>query len=90
MAIQATQVGGKESRSVRRKLIALHVKEQDFLRRRFERAKSEDDLPKDADAADLARFITAVGQGMTVQAINGASRDDLFRLADMALRAWPK
>ena len=34
--------------------------------------------------------LPAVGQGMTVQAINGASRDDLLRLADMALRAWPK
>jgi AcrR family transcriptional regulator len=90
MTIQAAQVGGKESGSVRRKLIALRVKEQDFLRRRFKRAKSEGDLPKHADAADLARFITAVGQGMTVQAINGASRDDLLRLADMALRAWPK
>jgi AcrR family transcriptional regulator len=90
MTIQAAQVGGKESGSVRRKLIALRVKEQDFLRRRFKRAKSEGDLPKHADAADLARFVTAVGQGMTVQAINGASRDDLLRLADMALRAWPK
>ncbi|MGD0227365.1 MAG: hypothetical protein ABSF71_33995 [Terriglobia bacterium] len=47
-------------------------------------------MPKDADAAGLARFITAVGQGMTVQAINGASRNDLLRLADMALRASPK
>ena len=90
MTIQAAQVGGKESLSVRRKLIALRVKEQDFLRRRFKRAKSGGDLPKHADVADLARFITAVGQGMTVQAINGASRDDLLRLADMALRAWPK
>ena len=90
MTIQAALVGGKESRSIRRKLIALRVKGQGSLRRRFERAKSEGDLPKHVDAADLARFISAVGQGMTVQAIDGASRDDLFRIADMALRAWPK
>ncbi len=90
MTIQAGLVGGKDSRPVRRKLIALRVKGQDLLRRRFERAKLEGDLPKHADAADLARFITAVGQGMTVQAINGASRNDLLRLADMALRASPK
>ena len=44
---------------IRRKLIALRVEEQDALRRRFERAKSEGDLPNDADAADLARLITA-------------------------------
>jgi len=90
MTIQAALAGGVEGEPVRRKLIALRVKEQDALRRRFERAKSEGDLPNDADAADLARFVTAIYQGMTVQAINGASREDLLRLADTALRLWPK
>ena len=86
MTIQAALASGVEGEPIRRKLIALRVKEQDALRRRFERAKSEGDLPNDADAADLARLITALYQGMTVQAINGASREDLLRLADPALQ----
>jgi AcrR family transcriptional regulator len=90
MTIQAALAGGVESEPIRRRLIALRVKEQDALRRRFERAKSEGDLPNDADAADLARFVTALFQGMTVQAINGASREDLLRLSDTAFRIWPK
>jgi AcrR family transcriptional regulator len=90
MTIQAALASGVESEPIRRKLIALRVKEQDALRRRFKRAKSEGDLPNDADAADLARFVTAVFQGMTVQAINGASREDLLRLSDTALRIWPE
>jgi AcrR family transcriptional regulator len=90
MTIQAALAGGVEGEPVRRKLIALRVKEQDALRRRLERARSEGDLRNDADAADLARFVTAIYQGMTVQAINGASREDLLRLADTALRLWPK
>jgi AcrR family transcriptional regulator len=90
MTIQAALAGGVEGEPIRRKLIALRVKEQDALRRRFERAKSEGDLPSDADAADLAQFVTAIYQGMTVQAINGASREDLLRLSDTALRIWPK
>ncbi len=90
MTIQAALAGGAEGEPIRRKLIALRVEEQDALRRRFERAKSEGDLPNDADAADLARLITALYQGMTVQAINGASREDLLRLSDTALRIWPK
>jgi AcrR family transcriptional regulator len=88
MTIQAALAGGMEGEPIRRKLIALRVKEQDALRRRFERAKSEGDLPNDADAADLARFVTTLFQGMTVQAINGASREDLLRLSDTALRIW--
>jgi hypothetical protein len=83
-------VGGVEGERVRRELVALRVKEQDALRRRFERAKSEGDLPNDADAADLARFVTTIYQGMTVQAINGARREDLLRLAETALRIWPQ
>ena len=90
MTIQAALAGGVEGEPIRRKLIALRVREQDALRRRFERAKSEGDLPSDADAADLAQFVTAIYQGMTVQAINGASREDLLRLSDTALRIWPK
>ena len=90
MTIQAALAGGVEGEPIRRKLIALRVKEQDALRRRFERAKSEGDLPSDADAADLAQFVTAIYQGMTVQTINGASREDLLRLSDTALRIWPK
>ena len=90
MTIQAALAGGVEGEPIRRKLIALRVKEQDALRRRFERAKTEGDLPSHADAADLARFVTAIYQGMTVQAINGASRADLFRLSDTALRIWPR
>jgi AcrR family transcriptional regulator len=90
MTVQAALASGVEGEPIRRKLIALRVEEQDALRRRFERAKSEGDLPNDADAADLARLITALYQGMTVQAINGASRENLLRLSDTALRIWPK
>lgn len=90
MTVQAALASGVEGEPIRRKLIALRVEEQDALRRRFERAKSEGDLPNDADAADLARLITALYQGMTVQAINGESRENLLRLSDTALRIWPK
>jgi AcrR family transcriptional regulator len=89
MTIQAALVGGKESQPVREQMIALRVQGQESLRQRFERAQREGDLAKSADASDLARFITAIFQGMTVQAINGASREELHRLAETALRAWP-
>ena len=62
--------GGVEGEPIRRKLIALRAKEQDALRRRLERAQSVGDLPSDADAADLARFVTALFQGTTEQAIS--------------------
>ena len=90
MTIQAALVGGKESQALREKLIALRLRSQQALRQRFERAQEEGDLAKTEDASDLARFITAIFQGMTVQAINGAGLEELLRLAKIALRAWPK
>jgi AcrR family transcriptional regulator len=90
MTIQAALAGGVEGQPIRKCLIALRVKEQEALRQRFERAKLDGDLPNEVDAADLARFVTVIYQGMTVQAINGASREQLLRLSDTALRTWPK
>jgi AcrR family transcriptional regulator len=60
------------------------------LRRRFERAARDGELPKDADPAGLARFVATVLQGMSVQASGGATRAELRRVAETAMRAWPR
>jgi hypothetical protein len=60
------------------------------LRRRLQRAKREGNLPKNADSAELAHYVMTVVRGMAVQSAGGASRDQLHRVAQIALRAWPK
>jgi AcrR family transcriptional regulator len=60
------------------------------LRRRLQRAKREGDLPKNTDPAELAHYVMTVVRGMAVQSAGGASRDQLHRVAQIALRAWPK
>ena len=57
---------------------------------RIARAVEEGDLPADSDPADLARYIATIIQGMAVQAAGGASREELQRVAEMALRTWPE
>ncbi len=46
-------------------------------------------LPADTDARVLAVFTAAVVQGMSQQARDGASRDELRAVAEAAMRAWP-
>ncbi len=46
-------------------------------------------LPEQADSAALAAFYAAVIQGMSTQACDGASHEDLTRVVDLALKAWP-
>jgi AcrR family transcriptional regulator len=60
------------------------------LRERLERARDEGELPADFDAADYARFIITVMEGMAVRAAEGASRSDLHKVAETALRTWPR
>ncbi|MEV6930067.1 TetR/AcrR family transcriptional regulator [Dactylosporangium sp. NPDC051485] len=42
-----------------------------------------------AGAAGFARYLAAVVQGMSQQARDGATREDLELIAQAALRAWP-
>jgi AcrR family transcriptional regulator len=80
---------GDEAEPIRRELVARRKKADDALRARFERAVAEGDLPADADAGDLARYVVTVVRGMAVQAASGATREELQRVADMVLRNWP-
>ena len=59
------------------------------LRRRLQDAKASGDLPPDADPDELASYLLSLRWGMAVEAQSGASRRDLYRIADRALRAWP-
>ena len=89
LAVQGALACGDAADSVRRELAARRAAGEAALRRRFERAKADGDLPADSDPADLARYVTTVVHGMSVQAAGGASREELRRVVAMALRAWP-
>jgi len=76
--------------SVRKEVAARRDASEAALRRRFQQAKREGDLPKNADPGDLAGYVMTVVRGMAVQSAGGASSDQLRRVAQIALRAWPK
>lgn len=46
-------------------------------------------LPPDTDAVGLARYIGAIIAGMSQSARDGASRAELAKVAELAMRAWP-
>jgi len=75
--------------SVRKEAAARRAASEAALRRRLQRAKREGDLPKNSDPGELAGFVMTVVRGMAVQSAGGASSDQLRRVAQIALRAWP-
>ncbi|MGA5217129.1 TetR/AcrR family transcriptional regulator [Streptomyces cinereoruber] len=60
-----------------------------FFEARIRRDVEAGELPADADPRALARFSGAVLQGMSQQARDGATAEELAAVAEAAMRAWP-
>ena len=88
--VQGALACGKDADCIRRELISRRAAGEVEIYQRLKRAKAEGDLPPDSNPADLARFVATVTQGMAVQAAGGATRAELERVAQTALRAWPR
>jgi AcrR family transcriptional regulator len=89
LMVQAALACGEAAEPVRKELAARRLALEAAVRTRFERAQAEGDLSATADAAALAGFVVTVLRGMAVQAAGGTSREELQRVAEVALTAWP-
>jgi AcrR family transcriptional regulator len=89
LLVQGIAGAGEHAQCIRDELNARRAATQKAMRDRLKQAKDDGELPEDADPAALARYFSTVTQGMAIQAAAGASRKELERVADMALRAWP-
>ena len=89
MIVSGALACGAEGEPVRQELIRLRQAAVMILRERFERGIREGDLPKRTDSATLARYVVTVLNGMAVQAVSGATGDELRKVARLALESWP-
>jgi AcrR family transcriptional regulator len=90
LAVQGALACAEGHDAVQRDATALRTAGEAAIRARLERARKEGDLPAAADPADLAKYLTVLSHGLAIQAAGGATKRQLQRVADMALRAWPK
>ena len=88
--VQSALACGDKSKAIRNDLILRRDAGEKSVRLRLKRAQAEGDLPRDANPADLARYVVTVIQGIAVQAAGGATRNELRRVIENALRAWPQ
>jgi AcrR family transcriptional regulator len=89
LTVNGAIASGDDAEPVRQALNAHRTAGLALLRRRFEQAKAQRDLPKDSDPGALARFLAAVVYGMAVLASGGASRKELEQVIRTAMKAWP-
>lgn len=89
LAVKGMAACSETEGPVREEIDKIKAEYETAMRGRIERAKTEGELPPDADPEDLMRYLTTIVQGMAIQASTGASIDDLRRVAATALKAWP-
>lgn len=89
MIVQGALSCGEGAAMIQQELIANRQAFEDALRQRFELAQAQLDLPQDASPAELAKYVTTIHQGMSVQSTSGATREELMAVVQMALKNWP-
>ena len=80
---------GSEAQSIREEVLQRGRLVQQTLIARLERAIEEGDFHGPADAEAIARYLSAVLQGLAVQAGAGATRQELERVVETTLAMWP-
>jgi AcrR family transcriptional regulator len=89
LTIQGGMACGSGAESVRQTMIAWRKAGLSRLQKRLQRAHEEGDLATDVNPKDLARYILIVMNGLGVQAANGATKTEMTRAVEMALRSMP-
>jgi AcrR family transcriptional regulator len=89
LMVQGGLACGEAAESVRVELAARRTAAEMAIRERFKRARQEGELPASVDPTDLAAFVVTVIRGLSVQAAGGAGAEELRRVAELAMRAWP-
>jgi AcrR family transcriptional regulator len=86
-SVQAALACGIDAEPIQQAMVEWRKAGEETLRKRFVMARRAGELPRDISPADFARFIATVMAGLAVQAVNGASRNEMKRTADLALNA---
>ena len=87
--VQSILSCGDEADGLRREMNKRRAAGEPMWRARFARAIAEGELPKSTNATDLAKYLMVVTHGLAVHAASGATREQLERVARIALHAFP-
>jgi len=78
-----------EHRSLAKRVADMRTQRARAIADRLEKAIDAGELPKTVDARSMADFLSAISQGIMLQARDGASRSALHAIVDTAMKALP-
>ena len=86
LSIQGALACGTTAEPIKQAMIDWRKSGEAAIRKRLQQAQSEGELAAEIQPADFARYIASVMAGLGIQAANGATRAELRRVAEIALR----
>lgn len=89
MLVKGTMTTGDCGQMIADHMSAKRAESEAMLVNRFIKAKAEGELPDDIEPRDLAGYYMTVLDGMSVRATSGAKREELHKVAALAMRGWP-
>jgi AcrR family transcriptional regulator len=89
LSLQGGLACGLGAETVKQAMIDWRNSGLSLVQKRMQQAQDEGDLPQDVDPKDLARLIAIVMNGLGVQAVNRATRAEMNRAVELALRSMP-
>jgi AcrR family transcriptional regulator len=89
LSLQGGLACGTGVESVRQAMIGWRRTALVALQKRLRRAKREGDIGRDLDPTDLARYVLVLLNGLGIQAANGATRAEMQRAVELAIRTLP-
>ena len=78
-----------EVKGVADSLAAMRSGSLDMIENYIRKGIGTGELPETTDVRQLARFYGTIIQGMSVQARDGATVEELTGIAETAMHAWP-
>lgn len=88
--VTLSAVGWEGNERLGERVRQLRMRGIETLKARLAQALAQGELPPGTDIDTLAKLYTSIQQGMSIQARDGASREELLSLARMAMALWPQ
>ncbi|HMF75221.1 MAG TPA: TetR/AcrR family transcriptional regulator [Bryobacteraceae bacterium] len=89
LSVQGALACGTGAERAKQAMIEWRKRGEAEIQKRLQQARTVGDLPRDVNPGDLARYLSTVLTGLGIQAANGATKGEMTRVVEMALRSMP-
>jgi AcrR family transcriptional regulator len=86
LSIQGALACGSDAEPIKQTMIEWRRRGEAAIRKRVQQAQRDGELKGKMNPADFARYLSSLMTGLGVQAANGATKSEMTRIADIALR----